>query len=189
MTKTINKIVAFACIFLVACSNNNFEDQIGVIESKQAKIDSLKEVVKSLHYDSLDYMVNTCRENIAEAKKYYTLDSVDQKFAQQITMYKGVKKNVPNVPHLKMVLSNNLDTLEQQFSDLHTDTKNAVHGKKKLNKYIQNETENLEVVITDINKFQKTYKSVADVFYKYNGVIEEYIVKLKNLNDSTAVEK
>lgn len=172
-------------IFLFSCSaEKEFEQELKVIDANQKTLDSLEQVVANLPYDSLTYMVKTCKENLGEAQKYYTMDTLDQKFAQELTYYKGIKKGVPKAHKLHHDWEDEVEVLKKQFEDLEADVKNGKHSKEKVKEYLQNEGESVKNLMKEIRIFEETYKSVSSVFYKYNDKVEKYIEHLKELHEA-----
>ena len=174
----------FLGLILISCSpKSKFEKEIQVIDENLNTIDSVEEVVHSLQYDSLSYMVKTCKENLKQAQKYYTMDTIDQKFANELTYYKGIKKGVPSPHKLQHDWENEIEQLREQFKHLKHDVENGLLSEDKVKEYTKRESEDLKALLKEVEVFQKTYKSVADVFYQYNASIEQYIERLKKMNE------
>lgn len=171
-------------LVLISCSpKSKFEKELQVINDNLETTDSVEKVINNLEYDSLTYMVKTCKENLQLTQKYYTMDTVDQSFANVLTYYKGIKKGVPNAQKLKHDWKEEVAALKSQFENLKHDVENGLLAEEKVKEYKNRESKDLKKLLKEIEVFEKTYKSVADVFYQYNDQIERYIEKLKKMNE------
>ena len=171
----------FILLMLGSCDpSNKYQKEIDQIDSSLVVLNDIETTLNGIDFDSLMFMVDHVRSNEDTIKKYYDPDTVSLYIGIRLNESKGIKKTLSEAKGKEIVFRTEIDALKKQFSDLKTDIENGVLKEDKMQEYIQNELQALNILNQSFVSFYDKQKVSKEFYYHSVPVIDSLIVELKN---------
>ena len=174
-------------IVAVSCDPaKQFEAEIQEVDSCITSIEQMEERLEGIKFDSLMFMVDHIRMNENRLEMYYRPDTLNEDLGRLMNDCKGIRKSLPDLKGKKTYFADEMNAIKNQFKTLKEDIVNGLFDKEQIDKYLEKEKADLEILAITFNGFDELQKKQSETYYYAVPKVDEYIKEMIAQSDTLA---